>query len=226
MTDPKTAERQRKMAQLLTFIGQQLSQGKSQQEVVKTLVAKGIPQNIATDLVTKTANPQPPQQAAPQSSTPAFQQPNPPASAPPKPPPQQQPAPSPAPPPKPQSGFNKNIADYLDQQIAQGVSQQELVNALVAQGVPQNEAIDRVVKASRLQQAEKAAPQQESHKEKASKGVRKMLIGIACLVGGGLITAASYASAEPGGTFSIFYGLIIYGIVYTIWGLIEWVMNM
>ena len=218
MTDPKTAERQRKMEQLLTFIGQQLAQGKSHQEVVSTLTAKGIPQNIAAELVAKTASRQQPQPAAP-----AFQQPQTPPSAP---PPSASQRPGPAAPIQSRGGYSKNLVEHVDQQIAQGKSQQELVNELVAQGLSQNEAIDRVVKASRMQQAVQAAPQQETRKDKASGGVRKMLIGIACLVGGGLITAASYAAAEPGGTFSIFYGLIIYGAIYTVWGLIEWVMNM
>ena len=221
MTDPKTAERQRKMEQLLTFIGQQLAQGKSHQQVVTTLTAKGIPQNIAADLVAKSANHQKPQPAAP-----ASQRPQTPAEEVPKPTPQQ-PTPKPAASVQPQGGYSKNLVEHVDQQLAQGKSQQELVNELIAQGVSQNEAIDRVVKASRLRQAELSPPKEETtRKGKSSQGVKKMLIGIACLVGGGLITAASYASAEPGGTFSIFYGLIIYGIVYTIWGLIEWIMNM
>jgi cytochrome c-type biogenesis protein CcmH/NrfF len=218
MTDPKTAERQRKMEQLMTFIGQQLAQGNSEQDVVNTLVAKGVPQNIAADLVAKNVSNQGAKQAAPpQPSTPAFQPPA----------PQQRP-PASRPPPVPTQGSfnNKNITEYIEQQIAQGQSQQELVNALVAQGVSQNEAIDRVVKASRMQQAAIAPPPKETRKEQASKGARKMLIGIACLVGGGLITAASYAAAEPGETFILFYGLIIYGLVYTVWGIIEWVSNM
>jgi len=54
-----------------------------------------------------------------------------------------------------------------------------------------------------------------------SKGLRTMLIGVATAALGTVVTLASYQSARSGGTFLIFTGLIVFGVVYFIVGLIN-----
>ncbi|HTP86443.1 MAG TPA: hypothetical protein VMJ34_05830 [Bryobacteraceae bacterium] len=48
-----------------------------------------------------------------------------------------------------------------------------------------------------------------------------MLIGVATAALGTVVTLASYQSARSGGTFLIFTGLIVFGVVYFIVGLIN-----
>ena len=55
------------------------------------------------------------------------------------------------------------------------------------------------------------------------KALKEFLIGAAIAAAGGIATAVSYNSARPGGTYTVYTGLIALGVVYAViglWGLI------
>ncbi len=55
------------------------------------------------------------------------------------------------------------------------------------------------------------------------KALKEFLIGAAVAAVGGIATAVSYNSAKPGGSYTVYTGLIALGIVYAViglWGLI------
>lgn len=55
------------------------------------------------------------------------------------------------------------------------------------------------------------------------KALKEFLIGAAVAAAGGIATAVSYNSARPGGSYTVYTGLIALGIVYAIkglWGII------
>lgn len=55
------------------------------------------------------------------------------------------------------------------------------------------------------------------------KALKEFLIGAAVAAVGGIATAVSYNSAKPGGSYTVYTGLIALGVVYAViglWGLI------
>lgn len=55
------------------------------------------------------------------------------------------------------------------------------------------------------------------------KALKEFLIGAAVAAVGGIATAVSYNSARPGGTYTVYTGLIALGAVYAViglWGII------
>lgn len=51
------------------------------------------------------------------------------------------------------------------------------------------------------------------------KALKEFLIGVAVAIVGGIATAVSYNSAKPGGSYTVYTGLIALGIVYAAIGL-------
>ncbi len=51
------------------------------------------------------------------------------------------------------------------------------------------------------------------------EALKEFLIGLAVAAAGGLMTGISYNSARPGGTYTVFTGLIALGAIYGLHGL-------
>jgi hypothetical protein len=202
-SDPKT-DRQQKIK---NFIKAQLDAGKSTQEILKILVEKKVPREEAIALIRQDAKPPTPVPAQPHAE--GSVSPDLPTSA----------------IISPQARSDSPVA-FVATQLDQGVEMKTIVDQLEAEGMPRNQAIDLVVGFSEKQKAELADPGLANRAELAVKGRNRMLIGLAALVGGGLITIASYSAAEPGGTYFLLYGPMIYGAIATVSGLIQWLRNM
>ena len=114
------------------------------------------------------------------------------------------------------------MIELIGNQLAAGVDMKETVDQLVESGMLRNKAIDLVVEFDQKMSLEQAGPTVGDLANLAVRGRNKMLIGIAALVGGGLFTAASYAAAEPGEEYIVFYSPMIFGLIYAVAGLIEW----
>jgi hypothetical protein len=52
--------------------------------------------------------------------------------------------------------------------------------------------------------------------------IRDFVIGAIAITIGGGITAATYASADPGGTYLVFWGPVLYGGYRVVVGLVKW----
>jgi hypothetical protein len=92
--------------------------------------------------------------------------------------------------------------------------------------MPRNQAIDLVIKTEKRGKADIGGNSGRGKTTQAVGGRNKMLVGLAALIGGGLITAASYAAADPGEEYFLFYGPMVFGFIYTLIGLVEWLRNM
>jgi hypothetical protein len=115
------------------------------------------------------------------------------------------------------------ISEYVHSQLALGIGQKELVDRLEAHGMPRSQAIDVVVAAGERNQRQKAGAADGGLREKRQRAGRKLLIGAAFLTGGGCITLVSFMAAEEGGTYWLFYGPMIYGLVSLVSGVVDWV---
>ncbi len=51
------------------------------------------------------------------------------------------------------------------------------------------------------------------------KALKEFLIGAAIAAAGGIATSISYNSARPGGTYTVYTGIIALGVVYAVIGL-------
>ncbi len=56
------------------------------------------------------------------------------------------------------------------------------------------------------------------------RSIKELIIGAAVAAAGGLATFASYNSARPGGSYTVYTGIIALGIVYAVKGLIGVIM--
>ena len=52
--------------------------------------------------------------------------------------------------------------------------------------------------------------------------VRRMLIGLLLVVGGGFLTLVTYNAAAPGGTYFVFWGAMIWGGIIILRGVLGW----
>ncbi len=129
----------------------------------------------------------------------------------------------------PPIGNLRALAPFLSRQLAGGVEPKELVESLVEKGMERNAAIDVVMDASQKQERvlrEIAASSEGATKaDMRKRGLRNMLIGGALFLGGSCITLVSFLSAEDGGTYWLFYGPIIYGLISGIMGLVQFLRN-
>lgn len=60
-------------------------------------------------------------------------------------------------------------------------------------------------------------------KDARKKALKELLIGLAVAAVGGFVSWASYSSAKPGGSYTVYTGIIVLGIFYAgkgIWDLI------
>lgn len=199
--DPKTERRQK----ITNFIEAQLDAGKKPQEILTILVDKKVSREEAIELIRQAAKPPTPAQHQSEGSV----SPDLPVSS----------------IITPQARRDSPVA-FVAAQIDQGVELKAIVDHLEAEGMPRNQAIDLVMDSNQKQQAELADPTLANRAELAIKGRNRMLIGLAALVGGGLITMASYSTTEPGGTYILFFGPMIYGVIAAVSGLIQWLRNM
>ena len=53
-----------------------------------------------------------------------------------------------------------------------------------------------------------------------------MFFGALITLGAGLITAITYMSAAPGGTYLVFSGAMVLGAIYFLLGLIGWMFSL
>jgi hypothetical protein len=202
--DPTITERQQK---ILKFIKSQLGVGKSKQEILKFLMEKKISKEEGISLI---------HQAASTAKQPQTKAQNPAAVS----------------TEMPQNLLTMtpdskiSVAEVVYDQLAQGVDMKEIVNQLVEGGMPRNTAIDLVVEINQAGLNEQAGIPSRDLARQATRGRNKMLIGIAALVGGGLLSAASYAAADIGEEYIILTGPMIFGAIYAVVGLIEWLRNM
>jgi DNA-binding transcriptional MerR regulator len=202
-SDPKTERRQK----ITNYIQAQLDAGKKPQEILTILVDKKVSREEAIGLIRQVAKPSAPTTAQPQAE--GSVSPDLPASS----------------IITPQARQDSLVA-FVAAQIDQGVELKAIVDQLETEGMPRNQAIDLVMDFNQKQQAELADPTLANRAELAIKGRNRMLIGLAALVGGGLITMASYSTTEPGGTYILFFGPMIYGVIAAVSGLIQWLRNM
>jgi hypothetical protein len=184
---------------ILNYIEYQASQGASQEEIVGVLVEKGVPRSMAIELFNQKATFQEAAQlvplAVPAAAPPALEY-------------------------KP-GRANEQALVYIAGQLEEGVDQKAIVGDLVEKGFPQNAAIDLVINAGEFLKAEKEGTVDAKPKVDSGAALKKIGIGLAFLFGGGCFTAASYAVADPGGTYWFFYGPMIYGFVYALMGFVE-----
>jgi hypothetical protein len=202
-----SAPKPNRQQKIKNFIQAQLDASKSPNEILNFLVDKKVPREEAIDLIRQTAKPPAPTPSQPQSEDSVS-------------------------PDLPTSSIispqtrQDSPAAFVAVQLNQGIEMKAIVDQLEAEGMPRNQAIDLVVGFNEKQKAELADPGLANRAELAVKGRNRMLIGLAALVGGGLITIASYTAAAPGGTYFLFYGPMIYGAIATVSGLIQWLKNM
>ena len=117
----------------------------------------------------------------------------------------------------------EKVLAYITKQLENGVNKKEIVDDLEARGMKRNVAIDLVMDFEYKEQVE-AMQAAEIEKDKSGQGLKKMGIGLAMLLGGGAVTAVTWALADPGGTYLLCYGPIIFGAIYTVWGFFEWII--
>lgn len=179
------------------FVEAELAAGRSTQQIVDRLLARGMPRDPAMDLVLeiKQAN-----RALATSLQPVMSRPS----------------------SGPKLVDNKKWQPYIEQQLLEKKERNEIVEALVREGVPRSDAIDLVLNHTPEPVVVAGSATKSRGVKRAPKsGNNKMLIGGVLAAGGCAITAGSYAVAGVGDTYFIWYGPIVIGVIYFIQGLIQ-----
>lgn len=115
--NPNRSENTRKMDQIIKIIREQLSQGKSPIEVEEYLIEKGLPKQTAVTLIKMNLKPK----AQSEQKESLFKA-------------------------KTRQGREKEMTPFINEQVAQGKNQADIVDILVGHGISHNEAISLVVK--------------------------------------------------------------------------------
>ncbi len=121
-------------------------------------------------------------------------------------------------------GLDKNYSheeDWVTESLdllLQGHTTEEAEKYLISLGLEETSAVCYV------EEAEEMLLQIVEDYEKEEirrRGHSDMLWGAVWAIGGGVITFFSYESAAGGGTYFVFYGAIIYGLIKFIGGIIK-----
>lgn len=113
---------------------------------------------------------------------------------------------------------------YIDQSLWEGKSEDEVVKELVKLNYSKDIAMEMINnRKETLYEEYKRTP--EGRKMVASVHKRRMISGILWFAGGLTITLVTYALAEGGGWYFIFFGAIIFGFIDFVRGLIGWLHN-
>jgi hypothetical protein len=114
----------------------------------------------------------------------------------------------------------ESLSKAVAKELAEGKNKGKIVRSLEKQGWPRESAVQLVGNVERAAEEYKRSP--EGRRAMAEKYKRHMLYGILWAVGGIIVTAITYNTASPGGTYIIAWGAILFGIVDFLRGLIGW----
>ncbi|TAK11616.1 MAG: hypothetical protein EPO32_11545 [Anaerolineae bacterium] len=184
--------------ELSKFVEEQLAAGKSQQAIADRLMARGIARDTAMDIVVQAGREK---RALGVALQPNLSQPV-----------------------NRRKAINANEwRAFIEEQIANNRSQAQIVETLVGQGLERVDAIDLVLNNTVQPDATPGETKRpaRSGSRGGGGGRRKVIIGVLASLGGCAITAISYSVAGVGDTYLIWYGPIVFGILYIISGVIE-----
>lgn len=228
--DPKEAETQRKMRVLAGYIEEQLGKGVKPKAVYENIRARNVPHELAVEMIDRAvktgialpvemtvdtyATEEAPAVAAEVPVSPAEREVSPVLPT------------EPVPAKLPSLFDPKAVEAYVAGQLSIGIEMKPLVEELVDAGMARNEAIDLVVGISEKLKAEVREQVRleggGSGADKRKSARNKMLVGGLFFFGGVCFTVVSFLMAEEGDTYWIVYGPIIFGAIYGIAGLVEW----
>jgi hypothetical protein len=114
-----------------------------------------------------------------------------------------------------------SLIEVIGELIGKGTSEEKIVSKFTSQGVPEEKIRHFYKEISILAAEYKESP--EGRKELASKFSKRILYGVLWAVGGTIATFVSMDAASSGGTYYVFYGAIIWGVIDIIRGIIGWV---
>jgi hypothetical protein len=80
----------------------------------------------------------------------------------------------------------------------------------------------REVAITPLSAQQQAEIEQAARASERRQGTRHMLWGAIAAIVGSIVTLSTYASAGPGGTYFVWWGPMLFGILYFIWGVAEY----
>lgn len=119
------------------------------------------------------------------------------------------------------------VESYIFQQFRLGKSKKEVINDLIDMGILP-EVSKEIVDAARIEYKYQLNQSNFTKLEKSKRGLKKMFVGLFWLVLGGVVTGVTYFSSANnpgGGSYVIYYGAIIFGAIYFILGLAEWLSS-
>lgn len=111
-----------------------------------------------------------------------------------------------------------SLMESIGEMIGDGSSEDKIVRSFTKQGVPEAKVRAFYAEITRLATEYEQSP--EGRKELSKKASNRILYGFLWVVGGIVATSVSYGSASGGGTYSVFYGAIIWGVIDIIRGVI------
>lgn len=112
---------------------------------------------------------------------------------------------------------------YIEEKLWGGESKDKVVKALVEYGYPEDMAADMVDDREEAIKEYKRTPEGRSLMANAYR--RHMISGLLWVTGGVTVTWVTYALAEGGGWYFVFFGAIIFGFIDFIRGLVGWLNN-
>jgi hypothetical protein len=112
----------------------------------------------------------------------------------------------------------ESLMQSIGEMIGDGSSEEKIVKSLTKQGVPEDKVRGYHSEITRLAAEYETSP--EGREELRKKASNRILYGFLWLLGGIIATSVSYESASGGGTYSVFYGAIIWGVIDMIRGII------
>jgi hypothetical protein len=112
------------------------------------------------------------------------------------------------------------LSEAVANDLAEGKSKNKIVRGLVKQGWLRESAVQFIDRVEQAIEEYKKSP--EGQRVMAEKYKRHMLYGILWAVGGIAVTVITYNAANPGGTYIIAWGAILFGIIDFLRGLIGW----
>ncbi len=108
------------------------------------------------------------------------------------------------------------LSETVASDLAEGKSQEHVVSELVKQDWSEEWATQFV------SQVERSMSKVRVRNAKASQYARHMIYGTLWVIGGTVVTAATYQAASEGGTYLIAWGAILFGGIDFLRGLFGW----
>ncbi len=112
------------------------------------------------------------------------------------------------------------LSDAVASQLAEGKSRENIVKELLKQEWHEDAAVQFVDNiANAMHEYENSS---EGRNEIAKRYARHMIYGVLWVVGGTVVTVATYGAASEGGKYVVAWGAIVYGAIDFFRGLWGW----